>query len=226
MTLRALLGGLAHAPGAPVSGMLASLTQELGGLQAAMAANWMVFGSIQVAIAATGILPAAIVAMMAGASFGIWAGIAISTISTMLGGWIAFGLARSFLRPWIAGWIGRSNRCLRWDEAVGRESWRFVLLLRISPVMPFAPTSYALGLSSIDQRSYLLGTLASLPALIGYVVLGALGGRGIVMMGSANPVQWIAWGFGLALVAVALLRVRGTLGKIAGVRPAATLTEA
>ncbi|MCJ2184012.1 VTT domain-containing protein [Novosphingobium sp. 1949] len=220
MSLRALLAGLASAPGAQAHALFVTLAQRLGDLQAAMAANWVAFGSIQIAVAATGILPAAVVAMMAGASFGVGAGIAISAISTMLGGWIAFGLARSFLRPWIARWIGRSDRCLRWDAAVGRESWRFVLLLRISPVMPFAPTSYALGLSSIDQRSYLLGTLASLPALVGYVVLGALGGKGLAMMaGSANLLQWAAWGVGFAFVAIALLRVRTALGKMAQATP-------
>src|SRR5271166_6000545 len=41
---------------------------------------------------------------------------------------------------------------------------RALSLLRLSPVMPFSVTSYMLGLSSIDLRSYTIGTLASLPA--------------------------------------------------------------
>lgn len=221
MSARAFIAGLAAAPGAQVPlqvhGMMAALVQRVGDVQGAMAANWMAFGTIQIAVAATGILPAAVIAMMAGASFGIVAGIAISAISTMLGGWIAFLLARSFLRPFIARWIGRSNRFQRLDAALGQENWRFVLLLRISPVMPFAPTSYALGLSAIDTRSYLLGTLASLPALVGYVVLGALGTRGMAMISThADLLHWLAWGAGLAFVALALLRVRKALGRMAG----------
>ena len=42
--------------------------------------------------------------------------------------------------------------------------------------MPFSVTSYALGFSRILLRDYVLGTLASLPPLLGYVVIGALGG--------------------------------------------------
>ena len=38
--------------------------------------------------------------------------------------------------------------------------------------MPFVATSYLLGLSAISLRDYMLGTLAALPALLGYVSLG------------------------------------------------------
>jgi hypothetical protein len=39
--------------------------------------------------------------------------------------------------------------------------------------MPFVATSYLLGLSAISLRDYMLGTLAALPALLGYVSLGS-----------------------------------------------------
>lgn len=198
------------------AGPLTAIAQGVGSIQPLMEANWLAFGVCQFVVAASGILPAAVVAMMAGASFGLWGGIAISASTTILGGWVAFLLSRSLLRPWIARWIGESRRCLRWDEAVGRESWRFVLLLRISPVMPFAPTSYALGLTSIDQRSYLLGTLASLPALVGYVALGALGQQSLSMAaGTANFVHWTLLGAGFVIVIIALARVREVLGNLA-----------
>jgi uncharacterized membrane protein YdjX (TVP38/TMEM64 family) len=54
-----------------------------------------------------------------------------------------------------------------------------VALLRISPVMPFSITSYALGFSGISLRDYVLGSLASLPPLLGYVVVGTLAGQGL-----------------------------------------------
>jgi uncharacterized membrane protein YdjX (TVP38/TMEM64 family) len=40
--------------------------------------------------------------------------------------------------------------------------------------MPFSVTNYMLGLSSIDLRSYIIGMLASLPALFGYVFIDTL----------------------------------------------------
>jgi uncharacterized membrane protein YdjX (TVP38/TMEM64 family) len=39
-------------------------------------------------------------------------------------------------------------------------------------LMPFVATSYLLGLSAISLRDYMLGILAALPALLGYVLLG------------------------------------------------------
>jgi uncharacterized membrane protein YdjX (TVP38/TMEM64 family) len=62
------------------------------------------------------------------------------------------------------------------DEMIVKDGWRLVALLRVSPVMPFSITSYALGFSGISARDYALGTCASLPPLLGYVVIGALGG--------------------------------------------------
>ena len=52
-------------------------------------------------------------------------------------------------------------------------------LLRASPLTPFVATSYLLGLSAISVRDYMLGTLAALPALLGYVSLGAFARAGL-----------------------------------------------
>jgi uncharacterized membrane protein YdjX (TVP38/TMEM64 family) len=75
---------------------------------------------------------------------------------------VDFGTAGKYVTP-------RASR-------LAQDGWRLVCVLRVSPVMPFAMTSYALGLTGISQRAYLLGTLAALPALLGYVTVGALAG--------------------------------------------------
>jgi uncharacterized membrane protein YdjX (TVP38/TMEM64 family) len=59
-----------------------------------------------------------------------------------------------------------------------RDGWKLVRMLRISPIMPFAATSYMVSLSSICLRDYAVGTLASLPALCGYVLIGTLADAG------------------------------------------------
>jgi uncharacterized membrane protein YdjX (TVP38/TMEM64 family) len=63
----------------------------------------------------------------------------------------------------------RRPRLRNLDALIGRDGWKLVCLLRISPVMPFSATSFALGLSSIGLCDYIVGTLASFPALSGYV---------------------------------------------------------
>ncbi|GAC1484520.1 MAG: hypothetical protein NVS2B11_10200 [Acetobacteraceae bacterium] len=110
------------------------------------------------------------------------------------------------------------------DAAMGRDGWRFVCLLRISPVMPFALTSYALGLTTIPGRDYLLGTLASLPALMGYVAVGALARHGVTG-GAMGPLNWVLLAVGgVATVALilrsgAMLARFGLLPRLAGKPP-------
>ena len=80
----------------------------------------------------------------------------------------------------------RGTRLKLLNGMVTQDGWRLVALLRISPVMPFSITSYALGLTNIRPRDYVLGTLASLPLLLGYVVIGALGGMSLSARSAAG----------------------------------------
>jgi uncharacterized membrane protein YdjX (TVP38/TMEM64 family) len=139
--------------------------------------GWVIFVGAEAFAALIGILPGALLGITAGAVYGIAAGFITSAIGILAGAIVAFALARSYARPLIAGLLGRSRRLTAFDAALNRQSWRMVALLRVSPVMPFSLTSYALGLSGIPAKSYIIGTLASLPALLGYVVIGALGKR-------------------------------------------------
>ena len=128
----------------------------------------------------------------------------------MIGGWIAFLLARSILRPWIARLVARFPASARFDEAVATEGWRFVMLMRVSPVMPFAATSYGLGLTRVETGAYLIGTLASLPALVLYVAIGAFGriGLGFDRL-PTGPVQLLLPALGVAAIVIAVMRLRG-----------------
>ena len=56
------------------------------------------------------------------------------------------------------------------DRAIGRDGFRVVVLLRLSPLLPLAASNYLYGLTSVDLTSYVLGSwLGMLP-----------GGRGAV----------------------------------------------
>jgi uncharacterized membrane protein YdjX (TVP38/TMEM64 family) len=171
--------------------------------------HWMAFGTLQILVAAFGFLPASLMAIAAGATYGLVLGTLISALGTMVGGWIAFLLARSVLRPWIAKLVARFPASARFDQAVATEGWRFVMLMRVSPVMPFAATSYGLGLTRIGGGAYLVGTLASLPALVGYVALGAFGRAGFALgHGPGGPLQLLLPAFGIVAVLVAVMRLR------------------
>ena len=171
----------------------------------------IVFGILQVFIAVSGLLPASLLGVAAGAIYGLVLGFLLAAISTMAGAVLAFLLSRSLFRPTVKRLIATRPRLRNFDALIAQDGWRLVCLLRISPVMPFSVTSYMLGLSSIDMRGYTTGTLASLPALCGYVFIGTLADASLsAWMTGAGPLRWILLGIGG--VATLILTVR--LGQI------------
>jgi uncharacterized membrane protein YdjX (TVP38/TMEM64 family) len=112
----------------------------------------------------------------------------------------------------VARLLERRGRLKILETMLARDGLRLVCLIRVSPVMPFAPTSYVLGLSSVSTRDYVLGTLASLPALLGYVAVGSIAQSGLaIWRDGAGPLRWALLGVGA--VATLLLTVR--IGRIA-----------
>jgi uncharacterized membrane protein YdjX (TVP38/TMEM64 family) len=183
-------------------------------LQWAQAANgigWVIFAAIQVLIVTSGILPASLAGMAAGAVYGIPLGFGLAAVSTMAGAMLTLAISRSLARAWVERFMADRPRLQYLDGMLSRDGARLVCLLRLSPVMPFAATSYALGLSSVSVRDYILGTTASLPALMGYVVIGRLAVAGL----SAGQAGWVHWAMlgigGLATIALTLELGRLTL---------------
>ena len=185
----------------------------LGSIQAWGRSSWAAFLFLQSLVAVSGVLPASLAGIAAGAVFGLGFGFGLAAVSTMAGAVIAFALSRSIFRPWVAGLLARRPSLQRLDAAVGHDGWRSVCLLRLSPVMPFAVTSYALGLTSIAWRDYLIGTSASLPALFCYVALGRFAGSGVAALhGGASPTGLALLALGIAATGVLTLRI-GAIAK-------------
>lgn len=181
--------------------------------------GWGLFVLGQMLVAMVGVLPASLLGIASGAVYGIFGGFVLAAVGTMLGGWLAFLLARSLFRPFVERLLARrspESRLARLDAEVARDGWRFVCLLRISPVMPFAVTSYALGLTEIAPRNYLLGTLASLPALLGYVAVGALARYSVVTADSgapSGPFGWVLIAVGVVATLALILRSGALLAR-------------
>ena len=182
------------------------------GLQSHGPAGWGMVALIQAAIAISGLLPAAAMGVAAGAIYGTWLGFALTAVGTLLGATVAFLLARSLFRPLIQGYLLRKPYMARLDSAIATDGWRTVCLLRMSPVMPFAAGSYALGLTSIRFSHYLLGSLAALPALLGYVFLGHLARQGFGDATHGTGLVHLAF-LGIGIIATLFLVLH--LGRLA-----------
>ncbi len=161
------------------------------------AAGFVAFAVLQLIVAASGILPASVLGIAAGSAYGLPLGFLLAAVGTMAGALLAFGLSRSLFRNAIARQLARRPGLARFDGLLARDGWRIVCLLRISPVMPFAATSYALGMSAVGIEAYVLGTVASLPALLGYVYIGTLAEAGLsAWTTGAAHLQWAILGLG------------------------------
>jgi uncharacterized membrane protein YdjX (TVP38/TMEM64 family) len=146
--------------------------------------NWLWFLLLQTLVAISGFVPASLVGIAAGTVYGLLYGFMLATASALIGSFVAFALGRSILRPWVEEVVSKRPHFQRLDDAIAQNGWRSVALLRLSPVMPFALTSYTLGLTAITWRNYILGTLASLPSLFCYVALGHLTRTGLEVFNS------------------------------------------
>jgi uncharacterized membrane protein YdjX (TVP38/TMEM64 family) len=105
----------------------------------------------------------------------VWGTILVSPAS-VVGATIAFILSRSFAREWVAEKVRKYPRFAAIDRAVGKHSFKTVLLLRLQPLnLPFDVLNYALGLTSVRLRDYVLASwLGMLPATILYVYAGSV----------------------------------------------------
>ncbi len=209
-----VIAGSAVAAGIGISDVTGSLRAMLLWAQRLEAGGWVLFALVQVAVVASGVLPASLAGIAAGAVYGVALGFGLAATSTIAGAVLTLGLSRSLARGWIERLMAGRPRLRDLDRMLAADGARLVCLLRLSPVMPFAATSYMLGLSSVSVRAYVLGTLGSLPALLGYVVLGRIVGSGV----TSDAGGWLRWGtLAVGAVATAVLTVHlGRLVRRAG----------
>jgi uncharacterized membrane protein YdjX (TVP38/TMEM64 family) len=205
------LAGLGIAAWISPAGLIAATDASVQTLRNLGFKGAVVLGILQVLVAVSGVLPASLLGAISGGIYGLVPGFVLAAISTMAGAVIAFFLSRSVFRPTVERLIASRPRLRNLDALIAQDGLRLVCLLRLSPVMPFSVTSYMLGLSSVDLRSYTIGTFASLPALCGYVFIGTLADASLsAWMTSADPLRWILLGIGGAATLVLTIR----LGRI------------
>ena len=119
-------------------------------------------------------LPGSILTLGAGVLFGVPVGFLTVFIGANLGACIAFFIGRTIAREWVARKVSSSPKFAAIDEAVGKEGFKIVALLRLSPIFPFNLLNYALGLTRVSFRNYAIASLVGmLPGILMYVYFGS-----------------------------------------------------
>jgi uncharacterized membrane protein YdjX (TVP38/TMEM64 family) len=124
--------------------------------------------------AAVLLVPGSLMTIGAGAAFGVLVGTVTVSVGSTLGASAAFLLGRTLARGWVERKVAGNPRFAALDGAVGEQGFKIVLLLRLSPVFPFNFLNYALGLTRIPFRTYVLASwLGMLPGTVMYVYVGS-----------------------------------------------------
>lgn len=179
--------------------------------------NWGPWGYAAFAVTYTVLevlaVPAIPLTMTAGVIFGPIQGTMIVCASGTLAATIAFLIARYALREKILQLAKRNRRFAAIDKAIGRDGFKFVTLLRLSPLFPFAASNYLYGLTSVDLAPYVAGSfLGSLPGTYAYVSAGHVGKA--VLDGGEGSFSVETWQVALGLgVTVLALGFVGQLAK-------------
>jgi uncharacterized membrane protein YdjX (TVP38/TMEM64 family) len=168
------------------------------------------------AVAAVAFIPGSLLTLAAGAIFGLAKGTVYTLIGATLGASAAFLVARYGARGAIERRIAGNAKFAAIDRAVGREGFKIVALLRLSPVFPFNLLNYALGLTRVSFWQYLAASVAMLPGTLLYVYYGKAAGSLAALAGGAKtekgPGDWIVLGLGL----VATIAVTTFVTRLAG----------
>jgi uncharacterized membrane protein YdjX (TVP38/TMEM64 family) len=157
------------------------------------------------------LFPGQVTATLAGALFGIGAGIGLALGSVALGGLCAFGIARLVGGASAERLLGaRARTCREW---VRRHGVHAVLASRLLPGAPAGVINYAAGLSGLRLTPFVAAVaIGAIPKTVAYVALGGALHDPLSLRGL------IAVALYLAATAAGVLLARRGLAGAGGIR--------
>jgi uncharacterized membrane protein YdjX (TVP38/TMEM64 family) len=156
------------------------------------------FGVVYTALEVLAI-PAFPLTASAGYLFGLAQGTSVVLVSASIAATVSFVIGRTVLRSYVENLLEDYPDFKKIDRAIGKEGFKLMLLLRLSPIFPFAASNYLYGASSVRFWPYFLGTMIGFtPGTVAYVYSGEVGKALTIGDGSAQP--WYIYLGGFALL--------------------------
>lgn len=158
------------------------------------------------------IAPGSALTLLAGFAYGVAPGFAIAVPAASLAAWVNFVFARAVGKKWVGQRLKDYPRLQAISRAAETEGMSWVILLRLSPVIPFSVLNYVMGVTQIRTRDFLLGTIVGkAPSVLAYVYLGSA----LSVLTSPEPVPQGVWAerlFWVGLVATLVVVVQ--IGRV------------
>jgi len=160
----------------------------------------VVFVAAYVAAAVT-LAPAFVLTFAAGAIFGLWRGTLIVYFASLLGSVAVYGLAAPLAHGRIMRRLSRDPRVSAIRGAVVGDALWVMFLLRLSPLVPYVLLNYALALSGVRFKDFVLASIGMLPAIVMYAYYGKIVGDVAKLAAGVVPPRgieyWTLVGVGL-----------------------------
>ncbi len=172
----------------PITDWMLSLVDWLRGLGAV----GVVLFALTYIVATVLALPGSILTLAAGFAYGpIWGFLLVSPVS-VAAATAAFLLGRTVFRKRVEARVAGSPKLQAIDTAVNEGGALIVMLLRLSPVLPFNLLNYLLSLTSVKATSYIWASFVGMiPGTFLYVYLGStLPALGASLDSAADTGPW------------------------------------
>jgi uncharacterized membrane protein YdjX (TVP38/TMEM64 family) len=141
-------------------------------------------------------IPGQALMVASGYVYGFSGGIMITWASLVLGGQLAFWLARHYGRPFAEKWISAST-LKRWDKSAAGQGIGFYVVTLVMPFFPNDAMCYVAGLGKMSHRRFLIANaLGRGIASVLTVIVGAF----------ADQIPSLIW---IAIIAFVVLGIIG-----------------
>ncbi len=125
-------------------------------------------------LSALAVLPASGFTLLAGFAYGLGHGFAVALPASTIAAGVNFWFARTLGRQRIEQALHPTSAWRAVMNAASTRGFGWVLLLRLSPVVPFSVLNYLVGASRMKFWSFIVAsTLGKAPSAFAYVYLGS-----------------------------------------------------
>ena len=154
-------------------------------------------------------LPGSMLAIGSGFLFGPFVGTITASVGSTVGAAFGFSMGRTLARDWVIRRLSSNSKLAALDQAVGASGFKLVMLIRLSSIFPFAPLSYAFGVTRVSFWDHVLASwVGMLPICFAYAYTGsAARSLADLVAGRGNggvAEQMVFWG-GLVLAVIVIV---------------------
>ena len=117
------------------------------------------------------VMPSNIVVMSGAAIFGPFKGLMLAMVGFFISATVAFYVSRFLGKDFVQGIIGKKFMSL--DKKIENSGFKIIFLIRLIPVIPYDPVSYASGFTNMKYFTYIIpSVLGVLPETFCYCIMG------------------------------------------------------